>query len=474
MDGAREVIGNLPEAATVTLLLIFLIILLQEGVNGFHDAANAVATVIYSNSMQPNRAIWLAALMNFLGVLLGGTAVAFGLVFLLPKEMVAGINTTHEASLMLALVLTAVGWNLATWFFGIPNSTTHTYIGSVLGVSLAHAMIVGEPLVEAVNWRQGQKVLLTLLVSPIFGFLLAWLIFKGVRAAMRNPRLFEPHRPGEIPPKSVRWPLIGGLVGVAFLHGSNDGQKSIGLMLMVLMGLAPGLYAIDPVQDRQSYEDTVAVAADLEAIAQRLEGNPATPRAGEIAAELADIRSIAARDFASEPLTEEERIGFRREILDIHEALGFTLKRADAGELLSAEEIATVEDAYARTTRLIEYVPFWIIALSAIALGAGTMVGYRKIVETLGEKMGEHHMSAAQGLSAQASAMASIAAADLGGVPVSTTHVLTAGVAGAVQSSGDRVRWDTIGRILITWFTTMPGCVMVSFVMGIVLHTALA
>ena len=473
MNAIYEVLNTLPEVATITLIVIFVLIVLQEAVNGFHDSANAVATVIYSNSMKPNHAIWLSALMNFLGVLLGGTAVAFGLVFLLPKEMVAGINTIHEASLMLALIITAVGWNLATWWYGIPNSTTHTYIGSVIGVSIAHAMLVGTPLADAVNWHQGQKIMTTLLLSPVFGFVLAWLLYKLVMVFFKNPEMFEPHQPGKIPSNAVRFPLIGGLIGVSFLHGSNDGQKSIGLMLMVLMGLAPGFYAIDPVKDQASYDRTIAVIEEIEDVVKPLIGDPRTPRAQHFFDELEHIRDTAERDFANKPLSEEEMITFRKEILDVHTELSKFMKNSDAHNLVSEEDYAKLEDAWKATSKLIETVPFWLILLSAIALGTGTMIGYKKIVETLGEKMGDKHMSAAQGLAAQASAMAAIAAADVGGVPVSTTHVLTAGVTGAVQSSGDQVQWNTIGRILITWFTTLPGTVIVSFVMGLILHFAL-
>ncbi|MCV6598169.1 MAG: inorganic phosphate transporter, partial [Mangrovicoccus sp.] len=199
----QDILNLLPTVSMITLGVIFVLIVLQEAVNGFHDAANAVATVIYSNSMKPSHAILLSAVMNFLGVLLGGTAVAFGLVFLLPKDMVAGINTIHEASLMLALVLTAVIWNLATWWYGIPNSTTHTYIGAVLGVSLAHAVLVGTPIAEAINWHQGEKILLTLIISPVFGFFLAWVLYKAVKAVLRDPALYEPQQPGVVPPKSV-------------------------------------------------------------------------------------------------------------------------------------------------------------------------------------------------------------------------------------------------------------------------------
>jgi len=466
--------SSLPAASIWVLLFVFALIVLQEAVNGFHDAANAVATVIYSNSLKPGEAIGLSVVCNFVGVLLGGTAVAFGMVFLLPKEMVAGINTIAEASLMLALVLTAVLWNLATWWYGIPNSTTHTYVGSIIGVSMAHALLVGTPVREAINWGQGEKIILTLFVSPILGGVLAWFLYKLIKRLLRDPAMLEPHTEGVIPPVGVRGPLIGGLVGVSVLHGTNDGQKSIGLMLMVLMGLMPGLYAIDPVKDQASYEHAVAITEEIESVVVRLQDNEAVgSRARELVQELEHIKEVAKRDFENKPLSEEEKIRFRAEILDVHAAVGKTLKCADLLGLLSAEEKRKMQHAHDALVRLVEAVPFWLIFLSAAALGVGTSVGYKKIVATLGEKMGSENMSPAQGLAAQTEAVASIAAGDLGGAPVSTTHVLTSGVAGAVVSSGDSLQWNTLRAIVVTWFTTLPGTVVLSFGMGIVLHTAL-
>jgi len=474
MTAAAEIYHNLPHAATLTLLVVFALIVLQEAVNGFHDAANAVATVIYSNSMRPARAIAMSAVMNFLGVMLGGTAVAFSIVFLLPKEMIAGINTIDDAALMLALIGTAVVWNLATWYYGIPNSTTHTYIGAVTGVSMAHALLIGAPLADHLNLHEGRKILLTLLVSPLFGFGLAWLFYKLIRAALRDPAIFRPHEPGTVPPPAMRAGLVLGAAGVSFLHGSNDGQKSIGLMLMALMGLAPGVFAIDPVQDVSSYQRSLAVITELHEVVDAHEGDPAVPRASEYLAELAHLRAVAEQDLQGRPVSEAERIRFRSEILDLHQSLGRALDDPALDAILSHDEIARLEDAYDAMSRLIEHVPSWLVLLSALALGCGTMVGYRRIVETLGEKMGEKHMSPAQGLAAQAAAMAAIGAADFGGVPVSTTHVLTSGVAGTVKSAGDRVQMAMLSRILIAWVTTLPGTTLLSFAAAMVLHAMLA
>jgi phosphate/sulfate permease len=470
----EELIQHLPPASVWLLGFVFILIVLQEGVNGFHDTANAVTTVIYSNSLKPDQAITVSIVCNFFGVLLGGTAVAFSMVFLLPKEMVAGIDTINEASLMLALVLTALVWNLTTWWYGIPNSTTHTYVGSIIGVSMAHAFLLGTPVADAMNWVEGEKVILTLFLSPVLGAVLAYFAFKAIKASLKNPAMFEPHKEGVIPSRGIRSSLIAGLVGVSFLHGTNDGQKSIGLMLMVLMGLMPGLYAIDPIKDQASYQHAVATIQDLEAIATTLKPNKViAPHAQEILDELGYLRQIATREFDKKPLTEDEKIKFRKEILDMHEAVGRTLKTGKALKVLSPEELQKLKKAHDSLTRLVEDVPFWLILLSSLALGAGTGIGYKKIVATLGSKMGDKPMSPAEGLAAQTAAVLSIAAGDFTGAPVSTTHVLTSGVAGSMVSAGDHLQWSTLRAIVITWFTTLPGTMVVSFAMGILLHTAL-
>lgn len=321
--------------------------MLQEGINGFHDTANAVTMVIYSNSLKPDQAIPVSIICIFLGVLLGGTAVAFSMVFLWPKEMVAGISTISEASLMLALVLTAVVWNLATWWYGISNSTTHTYVGSIIGVSIAHAVLMGTPVADAINWVEGEKIILTLFLSPVLGGVLAWLAYKGLKGLLKDPAMFEPHQEGVVPARGIRNSLIGGLVGVSFLHGTNDGQKSIGLMLMVLMGMMPGLYSIDPVKDRDNCQHAMQTIAHLEDIATTLKPHSVVaPHAHEIIEELQFIKQMATREFEEKPLTEEEK--------------------------------QKLKAARKSLTDLVEEVPFWLILLSSIMLGLGTGIGYKK------------------------------------------------------------------------------------------------
>ena len=328
-----EFLAGLPVVSAAVLVLIFVLIVFQEAVNGFHDTANAVATVIYSNAMKAGPAVALAAFMNFLGVLAGGTAVAFGLVYLLPNEMIAGINTIDEIALFLALIVTALGWNFGTWWLGMPNSTTHTYIGSIIGVAIAHAFVRGQPILEQINWHQGQKILVTLAVSPVVGFILGFVLLKLIPLFVRDPEMYRPalhhkrhpdwdtwdqdpastevagapspevaatlgtlppgserterraqqpargplddaSRPETRPPAAIRAGLIAGSAGVAFLHGANDGQKSIGLMMLVLFGLAPLSYGLNSSRlNETDIQSAATTVAQVESIAAQFAGD---------------------------------------------------------------------------------------------------------------------------------------------------------------------------------------------------------
>lgn len=127
-----------------------------EFVNGFHDTANAVATVIYTNSMKPTVAVVYSGVLNFIGVLTGGIGVAMGIVNLLPMEVLVDSNVYHGVAMILALLISAIAWNLGTWYLGIPASSSHTIIGSILGIGLAFYFLPGATGGSAVNWDKAR------------------------------------------------------------------------------------------------------------------------------------------------------------------------------------------------------------------------------------------------------------------------------------------------------------------------------
>lgn len=462
-----HIIPQLGSLTTIMLIVVFLLIVFQEAINGFHDAANAIATVIYANALTPMQAVVLAAFFNFLGVLIGGTAVAFSLVYLLPEGLVAGINTQGEAALFAAMIVAAVIWNFGTWWLGIPNSTTHAYIGSIIGAAMADAFLHGQSVAGQINWLQGEKIMIALIVSPIVGFLLGYLLLKIFRATIKDPNLYTPVEANKKPTKGIRGVLIAGAAGVSLMHGSNDGQKSIGLMMIVMFGLFPAMYGLDPdrLSDRD-YSEMKQVVTNVEGIGRAMGNTHLTDTATSLAAHLNGNQHKPGG-------TDQTAVVTRAEILGLHTSVTKALKDQTATAKLSAEQLQQLQYAHTLLRDFVEHVPFWIILLSALALGGGTAIGYRRIVTTLGEKMGSSRMNPGQGTAAQLSAVISIGLADAGGLPVSTTHVLSSSVIGSVAATPHQhINMHTLGRIAMTWVTTLPGTILLSFGLGVAFFAA--
>lgn len=446
----------------IMLITVFVLIVIQEAINGFHDAANAIATVIYANALTPMQAVSLAAFFNFLGVLIGGSAVAFSLVYLLPQNMVAGINTQGEAAIFAAMIVSAVVWNFGTWWMGIPNSTTHAYIGSIIGAAMADAFVHGQAIADQINWLQGEKIMIALIVSPIVGFLLGYVLLRVIRATIKDKELYEPVKQDTKPGKGIRSVLVAGAAGVSLMHGSNDGQKSIGLMMVVLFGLFPAVYGLDPNRlSERDYTSLKETVNNVESIAQKLSDSHLIKTSSNLSIHLSGRQHIVGG-------TNETSVATRREILDLHTSITKTLKDQGIATKLDTTQIRQLQYAHTLLRDFVEHVPFWIILLSAIALGGGTAVGYRRIVTTLGEKMGSSRMNPAQGTAAQISAVISIGLADQGGLPVSTTHVLSSSVIGTVAATPKQsINTHTLARIAMTWVTTLPGTMILSFALGV-------
>ncbi len=464
-----QVITDLTSLVGIMLIVVFLLIVFQEAINGFHDAANAIATVIYANALTPGQSVVLAAFFNFFGVLIGGTAVAFSLVYLMPENIVAGVNTQGEAALFAGMIVAAVVWNFGTWWLGIPNSTTHAYIGSIIGIAMADAFLHGNSMVAQINWHQGEKIMIALIVSPIVGFILGYILLKLIRLVAKDGELYRPVEEGKKPSKGIRGVLIAGAAGVSLMHGSNDGQKSIGLMMIILFGLFPAVYGLDPDRlDTTDYQQMQQTVVQVQDIAKKL-NDP----------KLIESTSSLINHLQNDPHqvggTDENAIDTRKQILRTHAEITAVLKNQDLTDKVSDQEREQLEYAHTLMRDFVEHVPFWIILLSAIALGGGTAIGYRRIVTTLGEKMGSSRMNPAQGTAAQISAVLSIGMADAGGLPVSTTHVLSSSVIGSVSATPhQKINTNTLARIALTWVTTLPGTVILSFALGIAFHLAFA
>jgi phosphate/sulfate permease len=478
--------------------LFFLIVALGialgfECINGFHDTANAVATVIYTKSLKAEWAVLWSGFCNFLGVLLGGIAVAFSIVHLLPVDLLVKIDTGAGMAMVIALLLAAIVWNFGTWYMGIPSSSSHTLIGAIIGVGLANSWLIGH-FGSGINWKKAGEVGMSLLISPMIGFGLAYLLLLLLKKVAPSQKLHEPPHGDTPPPWWVRAILIGTCTGVSFAHGSNDGQKGIGLIMLILIGLVPMHYALNMSQGPEEYKQVVEAVDKIQdvlldpkmektLVAYRAARTPsmwpsfeseayavsrsedsivdAPPQA--ILAEpslhttqelVEAVRKDLEGKKSNSELKPDERWKFRTHILMLEHSL---TKLQDKILPILAEDKAKILKSSRSTLRgSIEYAPTWVLVAVAIALGAGTTVGWKRIVVTVGEKIGKTHLTYAQGASAELVAMTTIGMADILGMPVSTTHVLSSGVAGSMAANKSGLQMSTIRSIAIAWILTLP------------------
>jgi PiT family inorganic phosphate transporter len=456
-----------PASALAIGLLIFTLILVMafEATNGFHDAANAVATVIYTKSLQPVQAVVLSGIMNFLGVLIGGITVAYALVELLPAEVLSPPSGAPAVGMLVALFVAALFWNIGTWWFGLPNSSSHCLIGALIGVALGNALIRDRSLSDGVHWSQIWTVLEALALSPILGAILSGLLYFVLRKTVHDKNLYKPVEQ-DPPIWWMRGILILTCTGVSFSHGTNDGQKSIGLIMLTIIGLFPALFALNPeggqalrnlpslVQQATPLidkygDDQKQVALDA---AKRLQGGP-TPSAPSVSP-LGFPRTDQAAD--TDPGLRSADAKSRSTVRDDVYQLISQLNHVAEVKGASDADKKQAKDIDKQLGNTVEYAPWWVRILSALCLGIGTMIGYKRIVTTLGERLGSVHLTPAQGASAELVSAVLIGISGFTGLPVSTTHIVTSGIAGTMVSSGAGLRYRMLSRIAIAWLITLP------------------
>jgi len=445
---------------TVLLLFCLFAACAFEFVNGFHDTANAVATVIYTNTLKPWMAVIWSGTWNFLGVFAGGIGVAMGIVNLLPVETLIDQNVAHSIAMVLALLTTAIFWNLLTWYFGIPCSSSHTLIGSILGVGLAYS-ILPEAIGDAVNWGKAQEIGLSLLVSPLFGFSITIILMYFIRVATRKTpmedTLFKEPKKNQPPPMWVRGILFVTCTLVSFFHGSNDGQKGVGLIMLILIGIVPAYFALD------ANFDPSKLPASLRKIEQVVTSIDSTVLSQPDKKKLTSVKEMNSRlqvVFASsaqvKDIPKQKKFEVRKDVMLMDRTIGSLIKKEEVK--LSESEKAIVKEELKKVRKITDYSPRWVIVLISVSLGLGTMIGWKRIVKTIGEKIGKEHLTYAQGASAELVASLTIGLSTSYGWPVSTTHVLSSGIAGSmVASKGVKnLQPDTVRNILIAWFLTLP------------------
>lgn len=451
---------------SILLVVCLIAACIFEFVNGFHDTANAVATVIYTNSLKPWVAVIWSGFWNFLGVILGGVGVAVGIINLLPVESLVDQNIMHSIAMVMALLISAIFWNLLTWYFGIPCSSSHTLIGSILGVGIAYSLLPG--ITEtAVNWTKAKEIGFSLLISPLFGFsvtiILMFILRTITKKSSYGDSLFKEPKKNSPPPTWIRAILILTCTSVSYSHGSNDGQKGVGLVMLILIGIVPAYFALNSNISPASLSTSIT---KIEQVIQSIDPMPLSEpdrkklqetidMSGHAKATVANVLTVAA-------IPKEDRFHVRRDIMVLDRNMKSLLEKeelkiSDADRKLLKDEIKSVR-------KITDYSPTWVIMMIAVSLGLGTMIGWKRIVKTIGEKIGKEHLTYAQGASAELVAASTIAVSTNLGLPVSTTHVLSSGIAGSmVASKGIKnLQADTVRNILLAWFLTLPVVMIMS------------
>jgi len=460
--------------------LALLIALGFEFVNGFHDTANAVATVIYTHSLDPNVAVVWSGLCNLCGVLLSSGAVAFSIITLLPVELILQVSSGAGFAMVFALLLAAIVWNLSTWWLGLPASSSHTMVGSILGVGIANQLMSVHSGTSGVDWEQATKVFRVLLISPLVGFGCAGLLMLLSRWFIKYPALFEAPKDNTPPPWPIRLLLILTCSGVSFSHGSNDGQKGMGLIMLILIGTVPTAYALNHAVSAGGVQDFIAASekaghildqhvdktgvlgadarAEVTDYIRTKEIKPDTVLALRELVEDLNHEVALYKEFKSVPAKDQTNV--RNDMYVASEAI--RLMQKNNNPKFTADENAALKNYKSKVDKATKFIPDWVKVAVALALGLGTMVGWKRIVVTVGEKIGKEHLTYAQGACAELVAMATISAADNFGLPVSTTHVLSSGVAGTMAANKSGLQFATIRNIAAAWIFTLPAAALLS------------
>ena len=475
---------------TIGLLLLSLgIALFYEMINGFHDTANAVAMIIYTNSMKPGYSVIMAGIMNFFGVILGGIGVAYVIVHLLPLDIMVSSDQNATLVMIFSLLLSALIWNFGTWYFGLPVSSSHSLIGSLVGVSVAFGMMHGFTFSQSLNWKVVYGILTALAVSPLLGFGLAFLIMKLSRKFVKHPKYFKTPRPdGKKKPNFwMRTGIIATGAGVSFAHGSNDGQKGIGLIMIILIGILPTYYALNMeahqykiMQTRDSAANLAKFYADNNDILTKLLNEKQLISALKIQNSITECNVNQVYNTTLEISTKLDGLKSYSELTEndrwkIHTAVlcsdNFFGQVERAYKSIDKDKSDYIADQRKQMITSTEYVPYWVIIAVALMIGIGTMIGYKRVVHTIGEKIGSKPINHMQGAVAQAMAMVTILLANFAHAPVSTTHIVSSAVAGTMVAEPDGgVQKKTFNTILLAWLFTLP----VTAIMGAAIYIGLS
>ncbi|MGO4877066.1 inorganic phosphate transporter [Pedobacter psychrotolerans] len=450
------------------LLLIFLLCLLAvvafEFVNGFHDTANAVATVIYTKALKPVVAIPWSGFWNFMGVFTGGIAVAMGILKLVPLDALMNLPIGVGACMVLSVLLASIAWNLGTWYLGIPCSSSHTMIGAMIGAGLGFTWYYGG---AGVNWGKAEEIGLSLILSPVIGFGLAILLMYFLKHVIKYHALFHiPQGENDRPPLLIRGLLIMTCTLVSFFHGSNDGQKGVGLLMLILIAFLPAKFAVN---HHIAKEKVLTELNGSEVLLKKIA--VLNHNEGINMAEFIMRTRQTKIHLAKKNETDKENTyQFRKQIEGIIATMGKV--EADQHLQISVSDKQQLSELKHELSKLVDFAPLWVILTISISLGLGTMIGWKRIVVTIGEKIGNEHLNYAQGATSEIVAASTIGLSTAFGLPVSTTHVLSSGIAGAMVASGgkDNLNNNTLKSIGLAWVLTLPVSIILAILLFMLFH----
>jgi PiT family inorganic phosphate transporter len=405
-------------------------------------------------------------------------------------ELILQVGSGAGYAMIFSLLIAAIIWNLGTWAMGLPNSSSHALIGSIMGVGIANQLLAPSgSATSGVDWDQAYGVFKALLLSPVLGFVLAALLLLAMRAVVRMPSLYKAPEGNKPPPTIIRGLLILTCTGVSFFHGSNDGQKGMGLIMLILIGAAPTAYALNRAMPESTTPAFLQVTQRAQSVFQGHVGSAPIVNAS-------DARAIVGEALKSKDVNKPEVYAA---LASLTADIGNQVKSygaikavpaaatpnvrndmylaSDAVRVMGAnpsgfspEELTALKSLRASLDQGTRFIPTWVKISVALALGLGTMVGWKRIVVTVGEKIGKTHLTYAQGASAEIVAMATIGLADVYGLPVSTTHVLSSGVAGAMAANGSGLQLATIKNMALAWVMTLPAAMIIAGSLYVILR----
>ncbi|URJ25118.1 inorganic phosphate transporter [Candidatus Blochmannia ocreatus (nom. nud.)] len=516
---------NLDTYVRVMLILALTLIFIYEIINGFHDTANSVVSVIYTCALRPHNAVLISGVFNFLGVTLSGLSVAYTIVHLLPTYFFTNTSVNNTLAMIFSILFAAILWNLGTWYLRLPTSSSHTLIGALIGIGFAHAIITNCPITHGLNISKLIKIFLSLIISPIIGLILAKLImlilykycdYTGYDSIHTTPTKKLKTYGKSQPSLWTRTMLIISAAGVSFSHGANDGQKGIGLIMLLLIGIAPASFMLNLNSSNYDIARTNHAINDFQEyyikhnnsfrniVPSEIISMPITRAFNQLKILFPSIeKSIQTiiyndkhaacynnnpiqtdiqikkifHDFSLN-LTMMHNISLLLNNLDDYKKLN-TTQRLQIRQLLiyivdildqiidlpetSHHDKYFLKNLKENLLYTIEYAPTCIIFAVALSLSLGTIIGWKRVAITIGEKIGTKEMTYAQGLSTQLTTAISISTASYVGMPVSTTHILSSSITGSMLTQNWKgIQIKTIKNILITWSLTFPVSITLS------------